>query len=71
LYAFDANSTAGGFQSFRFVGDAAFTGAAGELRFSIVGNDTYVSGDIDGNKNVDFQVVLSGAHDLTSADFII
>jgi Ca2+-binding RTX toxin-like protein len=71
LSAIDANAVLAGAQAFTFIGDAAFSGTRGELQATIVGGDTYVSGDVDGNMVVDFQILLTGTQTLTSADFIL
>ena len=49
----------------------AFTGQAGELRASASGANTLVSGDINGDRQTDFQVLLTGAHSLTNQDFLL
>lgn len=71
LSAMDANGASGGDQSFSFVGTAAFTGTAGELRYSLSGNATVIEGDIDGDGVADFAVVLSGDIALQGSDFIL
>jgi Ca2+-binding RTX toxin-like protein len=71
LSAIDANTIKAGFQSFKFIGEANFSGAGGEVRASTdVGGDTYVSADVNANGTPDLVIVLSGAHSLTSDDFI-
>jgi Ca2+-binding RTX toxin-like protein len=71
LSAIDANIALAGDQAFTFIGNAAFSGTRGELQVTSVGGDTYISADVDGNKSIDFQVVLTGTHDLSSADFVL
>ncbi|THD82250.1 calcium-binding protein [Aliigemmobacter aestuarii] len=51
-----------------FIGNAAFSGSAGELRYGA--SDATLYGDIDGDGNDDFQIRLSGAPSITSNDFI-
>jgi hypothetical protein len=67
----DADINAAGDQAFTFVGSAAFTGTAGELRTTFDGVDTWVQGDISGDGVADFEIVLSGAVSLSSTDFIL
>lgn len=55
---------------FTFVGEAAFSGQAGELRYRIDGA-TYLSGDVDGDGQADFVIKLSGLIELTAADFML
>lgn len=58
-------------QAFRFVGTDAFSRRAGELRYEISGNSTWLEGDLDGNGDADFSVRLVGAHDLVATDFLL
>ncbi|QAY77474.1 M10 family metallopeptidase C-terminal domain-containing protein [Sphingosinicella sp. BN140058] len=74
LAGIDANSSANGDQDFRFVGAAAFSGKAGELRvfedMSKAGT-WFVEGDVDGDRIADLSisVVVSGGHQMNAADF--
>lgn len=54
-----------------FIGTAAFSGAAGEVRQEASGADTLLSIDLDGNGSADQFIVLSGAQTLVAADFIL
>lgn len=56
LRGIDANSAATGDQAFRFVGSAAFSGNAGDLRYQVVQGQTYVSGDVNGDRIADFTI---------------
>jgi Ca2+-binding RTX toxin-like protein len=71
LSGWDANINVGGDQAFTFVGSAAFTGAAGELRTYFDGVDTWVQGDISGDGVADFEIRLDGAVTLGAPDFIL
>ena len=79
LSTIDANGGAIGNTAFSFLAahGAAFTGAAGQLRWfrqDLAGtaNDrTIVEGDINGNKVADFQIQLTGLKTLTAADFVL
>ena len=76
LGAMDANTGRGGNQAFSFVGEAAFTGAAGELRaelFTYTNLEvvTIIQGDLNGDGEGDFQIELRGDHTLTAGDFIL
>jgi Ca2+-binding RTX toxin-like protein len=66
LSTIDANSKLTGNQAFAYVGTAAFTHTAGELRFA----DHLLEGDIDGNGNVDFAIQVHTAT-LKASDFIL
>ena len=71
LSAIDANTNAGGNQGFAFVGQAAFTGTAGELRFTYDGGgDTLVQMDVDGDGASDMTIRLTGEIALTGAQFV-
>ncbi|MFC3074631.1 M10 family metallopeptidase C-terminal domain-containing protein [Shinella pollutisoli] len=56
---------------FDFIGRKGFSGAGDELKYKIKGGDTYVSGDIDGDKKADFFFKLDGKYGLVEGDFIL
>ncbi len=58
LSAIDANMDASGNQSFGFVGTKAFSGKAGELRYVKAPSDTYIFGDVNGDKVADLVIRL-------------
>ena len=58
-------STKSGDQAFKFVGGAAFSGAAGELRTEVSQGHTYVYADTNGDKQADFALDLFGVRQLT------
>ncbi len=53
--------------AFSFIGSAAFSSHAGEVRFA----GGFVSGDVDGDGVADFAIQVSGASVLTVADFVL
>lgn len=71
LSAIDANSATSGDQAFNYLGTAAFTGAAGELRYVKEASDTYVYGDTNGDKQADFAIHLDNAVSLLKGDFLL
>jgi len=76
LSRIDANTLIAGDQAFSFIGNAAFSNTAGELRFeniSLGGPIWLVQGDTDGNGVSDFEVVLviNPADPITATDFIL
>ena len=73
LSAIDANSANGSatHEMFSFIGAGAFTKVAGQLHYEVVGADSYVSGDLDGNGKADFMIHLVGVTSLSVADFIL
>lgn len=56
---------------FDFVGNAGFSGAAGELRSFMSGSQTIVEGDTTGDGLADFQIAMTGALTVTETDFIL
>ncbi len=71
LHLIDANTGVAGNQAFDFIGSAAFSGHAGELRAVYANGRTTVSGDVDGNGTSDFAISLRGHISLTAGDFIL
>lgn len=71
LAAIDANTDVSGNQSFKFIGEKAFSGNSGELRFTQSDAATTVSGDIDGDKKADFVLTLTSQIDLKAGDFLL
>ncbi len=71
LSGIDANTGTSGNQAFSFRGTAAFTGAAGELRYLKGSSDTYIYGDVNGDKTADFAIHLDDALTLQKAYFIL
>lgn len=56
---------------FDFIGDAAFSDTAGELRVAKRGGDTFVYGDADGDGSADLAIRIEGRVDLTQDDFVL
>jgi Ca2+-binding RTX toxin-like protein len=76
LSRIDANTLVEGNQAFSFIGNAAFSGTAGELRFeniSLGGPVWMVQGDNNGDGVSDFEVILviNPADPITASDFIL
>ena len=67
----DANSTRDYDQAFAFIGNAAFSGTAGELRYRQLSGNTYVLGDTNGDGVADFWIRLDGLHSLNAGDFVL
>ncbi len=57
----DADTTLAGNQAFAWIGNGAFSGVAGQLRYALQGSSTYVEGDTDGDGPADFAIALNGA----------
>jgi Ca2+-binding RTX toxin-like protein len=70
LSTIDARTDVAGNQSFDFIGSAGFSNASGELRFSPGGGtNTIVAGDVDGDGQRDFHILITGAISFVAADF--
>jgi RTX calcium-binding nonapeptide repeat (4 copies) len=74
----DIDAKVGGADNkFVFVGTQAFHHSAGELHYVKHNNagtahdTTVIEGDVNGNGTADFQIVLSGLHNLKAGDFIL
>ena len=68
--AVDADVVAAGDQAFSFIGTAAFTGVAGELRFRQASGMTIVECDRNGDRVTDMQIELTGLINLQARDFL-
>ena len=74
LTSIDADTATGGNQAFAFIGTAAFSNVAGELRFENAGGANWlVQGDVNGDGTSDFEILVtvSDADPITSADFML
>lgn len=69
LGSIDARSATEKNDAFKFLGTTAFSGKAGELRYEIIGDVTYVQGNIDTDKDAEFVLALSGKIKLVADDF--
>jgi Ca2+-binding RTX toxin-like protein len=67
----DADATLAGNQNFDYIDSAGFTGAAGQLHYSLIGGNTLIEGDTDGNGAADFAIWLNGVHELSAGDFVL
>jgi Ca2+-binding RTX toxin-like protein len=69
LSGIDANGRVAGHKHFAFIGEQAFHGVRGELRFETNGQTTFVQGDVDGDGKAEFVMALHGDIDLHKSDF--
>lgn len=70
LSGIDANSNSADDDPFTFVGTAAFTGQAGQLRYEVSGSGIRLFADVNGDAVPDFELVV-GSPTITAADFIL
>ena len=70
LKAIDAR-TGNGNQAFTFIGNDAFSGRKGELRFDGNNKKTFVYGDVNGDRIADLKIELAGKIDLVKDDFVL
>lgn len=69
--AIDANTLVTGDQAFTFIGSAAFSGVAGQLRFQVTSGITSIFGDVNGDAIADLQINLQGSFTLQSSAFLL
>lgn len=61
-----------GDQAFVFVGHNRFMNEMGrQLRYDVVGGNTYVYGNVNGDTLADFCIKIAGVHTLTASDFVL
>lgn len=68
--AIDAKPNISGHQDFDFIETGAFTGAGGEIRAIVDSAKTTLEIDINGDRVADMRIELTGAHNLTDANFL-
>ena len=67
----DAKSATSAADRFTFIGNQAFHGVAGELRWAADGDGITVYGDTNGDKTADLAIHLIGLTSITSSSFIL
>ncbi|OYU37060.1 hypothetical protein [Novosphingobium sp. PASSN1] len=77
LRAIDALVSASGYgapgdQAFHFIGTNNFHNHTGsELRYEVVGGNTYIYGNMNGDTTADWAIKLDGVHSMSSLDFML
>lgn len=71
LSKIDADTGAQGNNAFEYIGTAAFSGKAGELRIETVDSVASVYGDVDGDGLADFLILLESSSSLRGRDFVL
>ena len=68
----DANVNTGADDAFTFIGAAAYSGTAGELRITTQRHRTaIIHGDVNGDGVDDFQIFVQGVTGLAAGDFVL
>ncbi|MET0238817.1 MAG: Ig-like domain-containing protein [Sphingobium sp.] len=71
LSGIDASTTAAGNNAFSYIGAAAFSGVAGQLRATMGDGGLQVSGDVNGDGMADFTFAVAGVETLAAYDFLL
>lgn len=73
LSAIDADTLTAGNQAFSFIGSAAFSGAAGQLRYTVDGEGGHLAADVNGDGNADLEILftLGAPASLTAGNLIL
>ena len=58
-------------ESFAFIGTAAFSKVAGQLRYEVKGADSYVMGDLNGDGVADFRLLMKNVTSFQATDFML
>ena len=61
----------GGDQAFGFIGTAAFSSTAGELRYATAQGNALVVGDVNGDGTPDFAILVKDVTNLTAGEFVL
>ncbi|MGO4704341.1 hypothetical protein AB4072_01010 [Microvirga sp. 2MCAF38] len=71
LRSIDANTKVKGNQAFKLIGKKDFSEKAGELRYEKIKGGVYVHGDVDGDGQADFSILLKSISSLVKSDFFL
>ncbi len=71
LHAIDANVSTGADDAFTFIGGAAYSGTAGELRFTHGSTNGLLHGDVNGDGVDDLLILMTGVTAMNAADFLL
>jgi Ca2+-binding RTX toxin-like protein len=71
LETIDANTLVGSNQAFSFIGSPAFSGVAGQLRYSNFSGTVIIDADVNGDSVADMQILVAGTNFMTGTDFIV
>jgi Ca2+-binding RTX toxin-like protein len=71
LATIDANTLVAGNQAFSFIGSAAFSGVAGQLRYTNYSGNVIIDADVNGDSTADMQILVAGTSFMTGTDFVL
>ena len=71
LTGYDAKSATAAADRFSFIGNQAFHGVAGELRYALDGDGITVYGDTNGDRVADLAIHLTGLTSITQSSFTL
>ena len=71
LSAIDAIAGGALNDAFSFIGSNAFTGAAGQLRWTDTGGNRKIEGDVNGDKSADLTIFITAVGPVTSEWFVL
>jgi serralysin len=71
LVTIDADTVLAGNSAFAFIGTAAFSNTAGQVRYQQTAGSTLITADTNGDSVADFSVLLVGLKTLTATDFLL
>jgi Ca2+-binding RTX toxin-like protein len=71
LVTIDANTLVAGNQAFSFIGSAAFSGVAGQLRYTNYSGNVIIDADVNGDSAADMQILVAGTNFMTGTDFLV
>jgi len=71
LAGIDANVNVAGDQAFAFIGSAAFSGVAGELRVGTISGERVLIGDVDGDLASDLVIRVDSSQQLIASDLVL
>ena len=71
LVGLDAKASTSTNDAFTFIGNQAFHGVAGELRYVLAGDGIDVLGDTNGDRVADIAIHMTGLTSITSSSFTL
>ncbi|EHK59128.1 calcium-binding protein [Allomesorhizobium alhagi] len=71
LATIDANTLVAGNQAFSFIGSAAFSGVAGQLRYTNYSGNVIIDADVNGDSVADMQILVAGTNFMNGSDFLL